>query len=148
MAAECEGLLTDLEAASKYIPANVPYVMMNMVKFRPVAQYPAEFHFQNHDPRPLSGSEAYKIYREAFAKRAAALGVKSPDVLFLGRAHTNLIMGQHEGEAWDLILLVRFESFASFRSVLEDDVYITAIQPHRLAAVQDFKSLAVTEVGL
>jgi hypothetical protein len=146
MATESEGYLGDLEAASKRIPADKPYVMMNMMNFRPVAQYPIHFEFPQSSS--LSGFEAYTIYREQFAKRANDLGVKSPDVLFLGRAHTNLMAGQHEGESWDFIVMVRFDSFASFRSVLEDHVYIKTIQPHRLAGVQDFRSFAVTETGL
>lgn len=146
MGAYREGYLGDLEAASKLIPTDKPYVMMNMMNFRPVAQYEASF--PNPKSGSLSGSEAYAIYREEFGKRAAELGVKSPDVLFLGQAHTNLMAGEHQGEAWDLVLMVRFDSFASFRSVLEDPVYITTIQPHRLASVRDFKSFAVTETGL
>lgn len=135
--------LGDLEAASTRIPADKPYVMMNMMKFRPVAQYPADF--KGRPSTSLSGRQAYMIYRDAFTKRAAELGIPSAVVLFLGEAHTNITAGPHEGEAWDFILLVRFHNFAAFRSVLEDAVYINDIQPHRVAAVLDFRSFGVTE---
>lgn len=146
MATDREGYLGDLKAASERIPTDKPYVMMNMMNFRPVAQYAADF--DGPKSNSLSGFDAYTIYREEFAKRANHLGVKSPDVIFLGKAHTNLMAGQHEGESWDFIVMVRFDSFASFRSVLEDQVYIKTIQPHRLAGVRDFRSFAVTEITL
>jgi hypothetical protein len=144
MTANLELNLGDLEAASQRIPPDKPYVMLNMMNFNPVAQYPANF--QGLKPVPLSGREAYITYRDAFAKRAAELGMTPPEVLFLGQAHTNLIAGPHEGESWDFLLLVKFQNFATFRSVLEDDVYLKDIQPHRVAAVQDFRSFAVTEL--
>lgn len=144
MSQQTEGGLGDLEVAAKRIPTNEPYVMMNMMNFRPTAQYDADF--QGAPPTSLSGAEAYKIYREAFGKRAYELGVKSIEVLFLGKAHTNLIAGQHEGESWDFIVMAKFDSFASFRSIVEDEIYLKNIQPHRLAAVRDFRSFAVSEI--
>lgn len=146
MTASTEGYLGDLEAASKRIPADKPYVMMNMMNFRPEAHYDPEF--EGSPSRSLTGSEAYTKYREEFGKRATELGVRSPDVVFLGEAHTNLMAGKHEGESWDFIVMVRFDSFASFRSVLDDEIYIKTIQPHRLAAVREFRSFAVTEVAV
>lgn len=144
MTANLELHLGDLEAASQRIPADKPYVMMNMMNFKPVAQYPT--YYESPKSTSPSGREAYITYRDAFAKRAAELGVTPPEVLFLGQAHTNLMAGPHEGESWDFILLVKFENFASFRSVLEDEVYLKDIRPHRVAAVQDFRSFAVTEL--
>lgn len=141
-----EGYLGDLEVASKLIPADKHYVMLNMMKFNSVAQYHPDF--QRNESSTISGAEAYTIYREKFSERAAELGIKSAEVLFLGQAHTNLMAGEHEGEAWDFIVMVKFSSFASFRSVLEDQIYIKAIQPHRIAAVREFRSFAVTEVSL
>lgn len=134
----------DLEAASKRIPADKPYVMLNMMNFRSLAQYPADF--EGNKSTSLSGLDAYTIYRNEFAKTAHELSVKSPDVIFLGTAHTNLIAGLHESESWDLIVMVRFDSFASFRSVLEDAVYKKTITPHRMAATREFRSFAVTEI--
>ncbi|KEF54038.1 uncharacterized protein A1O9_09833 [Exophiala aquamarina CBS 119918] len=143
MAADGQCVLGDLEAASKRIPVNKPYIMMNMMNFRPLAQYAPDF--EGFKSTSLSGLEAYTIYRDEFIKRAHELGVKSPEVIFLGRANTNLISGLHEGESWDLIVMVRFNSFASFRSVLEDPVYKKSIAPHRVAGTRDFRSFAVTE---
>ncbi|RVX73583.1 hypothetical protein B0A52_02471 [Exophiala mesophila] len=140
-----DGYLGDLEVAETRIPADKPYVMLNMMNFRPIASYQPDF--ERESSSTISGAEAYTIYREKFGKRAAELGVTSAEVLFLGQAHTNLMAGDHEGEAWDFIVMVRFQNFASFRLVLEDEVYIKAIQPHRLAAVREFRSFAVTEVN-
>ncbi|KAK5059834.1 hypothetical protein LTR84_009717 [Exophiala bonariae] len=144
MSPRTEGGLGDLHAASQLIPKNEPYVMLNMMNFKPEAQYDNDF--EGSPSNPISGAEAYTIYRQAFGKRATELGVKNPAVLFLGKAHTNLIAGPQEGESWDFIVMVRFENFASFKMVLEDEGYIKLIQPHRLAAVREFRSFAVSEI--
>lgn len=135
----------DLDAASRCIPVNKPYIMMNMVKFNPVAQYTPTF----QGPRPASntGRDAYDLYKTAFAGRAMEMGISGIELIFVGQAHTNLVAGQHEGEAWDLVLLVKFPDFATFRSVLEDEIYKKDVEPHRLAAARDLRSFAITELS-
>lgn len=137
------GYLGDLDVASQRIPPDEPYIMMNMMNFRPTAQYPPSSTAPG--PALLSGIEAYALYRDSFLRRVKELGLNAPEVFFLGKAHTNIIAGPHEGESWDLVLMIRFENFANLRTVLDDDVYVKTIQPHRLAATKDFKSFAVTQ---
>ncbi|RVX75123.1 hypothetical protein B0A52_01400 [Exophiala mesophila] len=133
----------NLNEAAKVIPADKPYIMTNMMKFHETAQYAPDF----PGKAQRSGREAYLIYKDAFLARAAELGITAVEFVFLGQAHTNLALGAHHGESWDLILLARFQNFAAFRTVLEDKVYLNEITPHRLAAMQDFRSYAVTELS-
>lgn len=132
-----------LDRAEQVIPADKPYIMMNMMKFYPNAQYAPDF----PGKAQCSGREAYLIYKDAFLKRAAELGITAVEIVFLGQVHTNLALGSHQGESWDLVLLVRFQNFTAFRTVLDDDVYLTEITPHRLAAMEDFRSFAVSELS-
>ncbi|KAK4941747.1 hypothetical protein LTR10_018351 [Elasticomyces elasticus] len=144
MATNAEHYLGDLEAASKIIPAAKPYVMMNLMKFKASAQCPVTY----KGPRAESstGREAYIAYKNGFVRRAAELGVDL-SIVFLGEAHTQLVAGPQEGENYDLVLLVRFPSFAAFRSVLEDKEYVNEIQPHRVSALEEIRSFAVTELA-
>lgn len=136
-----EHYLGDLEAASKLIPPNEPYIMMNLMKFKPRGKYPASY--KGPQPGSITGRESYMKYKDMFIERATEMGVEI-SIVFLGRAHTQLAAGPQEGESWDVVLLVTFPSWAAFKSVLEDDKYKQEIQPHRLAALQEFRSFAVT----
>lgn len=143
MGHNAEHYIGNLEAASKLIPSDQPYVMMNMMKFKTKAQYPANF--TGPKENSSTGREAYIVYKDQFMRRAAELNVEL-SIVFLGRAHTQLVKGPQEGENYDVTLLVRFPSFAAFRSILEDNEYIEKIQPHRIAALQEFRSFSVTEM--
>ncbi|KAI1610760.1 hypothetical protein EDD37DRAFT_681479 [Exophiala viscosa] len=143
MTTNAEHYLGNLEAASKTIPAEKPYVMMNMMKFKPKAQYPASY--TGPKLKSSTGREAYVAYKDGFVRRATELGVDL-SIVFLGEAHTQLVAGSQEGESYDVVLLVRFPSFAAFRSVLEDKEYVDEIQPHRVSALQEIRSFAVTEM--
>jgi len=144
MTTNAEHYLGDLEAASKVIPADKPYVMMNLMKFKSKPQYPASY--TGPKPESSTGRQAYIAYKDGFVRRASELGVDL-SIVFLGEAHTQLVAGTQESENYDVVLLVRFPSFAAFRSVLEDKEYVNEIQPHRVSAVQEIRSFAVTELA-
>ena len=144
MSANAEHYLGDLVAAAKIIPAENPYVMMNLMKYKPQARYPASYH--GSKPESSTGREAYLHYKDHFLKRATELGVPA-EILFLGKAHTQIAAGPQEGENFDVALLVKFKNFADFRTVLDDEQYLNEIQPHRIAALQEFRSFSVTEMS-
>ncbi|KIW21529.1 hypothetical protein PV08_02109 [Exophiala spinifera] len=132
--------LGDLEAATKVIPPNEPYVMMNLITFKPHATYSPGY----QGPKPATGREAYLIFRDMFNERVREMGL-DVSVVFMGKAHTQIVAGPQEGESWDVVALAKFSSWAAFRSILEDEKYVKEIQPHRLAALQEFRSFAVTQ---
>lgn len=139
-----EHYLGDLEAASKLLPTDKPYIMMNLMKFKPKAQYPAKYDSPSEES--LTGRDAYIMYKDKFIQRAAELSVEL-SFIFLGKAYTQIVAGPQEGENFDVALLVRFPSFAAFRSIVEDKEYVDKIQPHRLASLQEFRSFSVTEMA-
>jgi hypothetical protein len=43
---------------------------------------------------------------------------------------------------WDQIVMVRYESFGDFRSIVESEAYVGRAQPHRLAAIANWRFFA------
>lgn len=136
--------LGDLEAATRVIPNDRPYVMMNMLKFKPHAKYASSYKAPKSEN--MTGREAYIKYKDMFVERATEMGL-DVSIIFLGTAHTQIVAVPEEGESWDIIIIVKYASWQAFKSVLVDKQYNEEIQPHRIAALQEFRSFAVTEVS-
>lgn len=119
--------------------------MMNLMKFKDKAKYP-----NSYDGPQLSasapGREAYIRYRDSFIERAAEMNIDI-SFIFLGKAHTQIVAGPQEGESWDVVLMIKYPSWTAFKAILEDENYKRDIQPHRIAALQEFRSFAVTAVA-
>ena len=81
--------------------------MLNMLRFRPVADYSQ--HPELAPGRPISGAAAFDLYR---AHTAPFLARSGGEMLFLGEGGGFLI-GPEE-ERWDLVMLVRQRSIAAF----------------------------------
>ena len=106
-----------------------PVVMLNLLRFREVADYSG--HPDLAPEAPISGAEAYQRYGEA-AQRC--LGDIGAGVEYLASCAPTFI--GPEGERWDLILLVRYPSPAAFRSMITNPDYLAA-SGHRTAALAD-----------
>lgn len=132
--------LGDLDAVSKKFPPEEPYIMMNLMKFKARGKYPSSYKGPQLDG--ATGRECYIKYKDMFVERATEMGVEL-SIVFLGKPHTQIVAGPQEGENWDVVLLVKYPSWAAFKSVLEDEKYNQEIQPHRIAALQEFRSFAV-----
>lgn len=140
-----EHYLGDLEAASKLIPPTVPYIMMNLLKFKPHVEYASSFKGPRLDAG-ATGREAYIKYKNMFVQRATEMGIEVTMHL-LGEAHTQIVAGPQEGESWDIVILAKYSSWKVFKSILQDEKYNKEIVPHRIAALEGFRSFAVTELG-
>ncbi|MCU0647481.1 MAG: hypothetical protein MUF00_05770 [Gemmatimonadaceae bacterium] len=108
-------------------------VMLNLLRFRAVADYSA-------DPSlcpatPVSGREAYERYIEHTQPLLEASGGA---LLFVGEGGAFLI-GPRE-DRWDLMMLVRQRSLADFIAFASDPVYLAGLG-HRTAAVEDSRLL-------
>lgn len=115
-------------AAFRDLPADQPIAMINLVRFRETAAYPADHPDQAES---LSGAEAYAAYgRAAAAPFARSGGVQ----LWLGRPELTLI-GPAD-EAWDLAFIVQYETAERFITMVRDPEYQRAVV-HRQAAVAD-----------
>lgn len=108
-------------------------VMLNLLRFRPVADYSATP--QLAPTSPITGEAAYRLYMQHTLPYLTQSG---GEVLFFGRGGEFLI-GPSE-ERWDAAMLVRQASVASFLEFASNQDYLSGIG-HRLAALVDSRLL-------
>lgn len=106
-----------------------PVVMLNLLRFREVADYSASPELAPDEP--ISGRAAYARYSEHTLPLLQAAG---GEVLFAGRAGHPVIGPQDE--RWDQVLLVRYPSREAFASFTGDETYLAGAG-HRTAALVD-----------
>lgn len=117
------------------IPGEV--VMLNLLRFREMADYSAAPHLA--PPEPITGEQAYRRYMEHTEPFLKASG---GDLLFSGRGGPFLI-GPLE-ERWDAALLVRQRSVANFIAFAQNAEYLAGMG-HRQAALEDSRLLPLSE---
>ena len=128
----------DISAAAEAIPENAPIVMVNLVRYRKQADYGDRTEFG-----PCSGREAYyQRYAPAFSVIAArSETTKSIRPMFVGTVQAKLV--GPKDELWDDVVLVEYPSFAAFRSVVESMEYGRDAAPHRKAALENWRLIAM-----
>lgn len=112
-------------------------VMLNLLRFRPVADYSATPELA--PASPITGEAAYRLYMEHTLPHLTKSG---GEVLFFGHGGGFLI-GPSE-ERWDAAMLVRQASVASFLEFASNQDYLSGIG-HRLAALEDSRLLPLVE---
>ena len=128
-----------LEEAGKHLAEAVPVYMVNMVRYRDLADYRGK-----SDLPSCSGREAYfQRYAPAFNKVAAGADY---GLFWIGNVR-NVLVGAG-GEAWDDIVIVRYSSFAVLRRILDSSDYEAHAAPHRRAALADWRFILTTEPNL
>ena len=126
-----------LAAAAGGIPDGQPVCMVNLLRYRDRADYGGRT-----DVTPCSGRQAYfERYVAAFNR---VPGAEVAKVRWVGDAVAGLVAPDHE--RWDAIDVVEYPSFAAFRRVVESDVYLADAEPHRLAALADWRLIATVAV--
>ena len=108
---------------------DAPVVMLNLLKFRKLANYPANAGFG-----PCSGAEAYARYQHAFV---VAVGETSQaEVLYDGPCQQLFIglAGSPETD-WDKVLLVRYPARRHFLAMMANADYRAALV-HRYAGLE------------
>jgi len=108
-------------------------VMLNLLRFRDVADYSANPELMPDEP--ISGAEAYQKYIDhtlPFLKESGG------DLVFLGKGGRYLI-GPRE-EQWDLVVLVRQNSLSDFIAFSTNKEYLAGMG-HRTAALEDSRLL-------
>ncbi|MFN9848654.1 DUF1330 domain-containing protein [Phenylobacterium sp.] len=104
-------------------PEDGPFVMVNLLKFKPKAEYA-----DGSEP-DLSGADAYARYGEEVRKLVEGLGGK---VRYSGEV-TGLLLGEVE-ELWDMVALAEYPSLAAFRAMaMSPEMH--AIEHHRKAGL-------------
>ncbi|MBM6404174.1 DUF1330 domain-containing protein [Phycicoccus sp. CSK15P-2] len=124
----------DALSALAGLPDDEPVVMLNLLRFRDSAEYPAGV-----DAEPCSGREAYERYSCEAVRFVRAVG---GEPVFQGASELAVI--GPEGE-WDEVLLVRYPSRAAFLAMVSDPDYL-ATTVHRTAALADSR-LVATRAG-
>ena len=104
-------------------PEDGPFVMVNLLKFKPKAEYA-----DGSDPG-ISGAEAYGRYAAAVTRIIEGLGGR----IVYGGVTTSLMLGQVD-ELWDSVGLVEYPSMAAFRAIVSSPEY-AAISHHRTAGL-------------
>lgn len=116
------------------LPDDTPIVMLNLLKFRDVAEYKGQ-------PADYSGREAYRRYSLVALQKLAQIGAS---VLYAGDVRATLI-GPQDGELWDEVLLVRYPSKQAFMGMMLQPDFFEATR-HRTAALADSRLVATVEV--
>lgn len=112
-----------------------PVVMVNLLKFRETPAYPDGF----AEAKPSSRSGYYEGYVSGFHAACEAAGV-TPHLIYAGQRIHNLLAGVDD--RWDDIVVVRYDSFADLRAILDTDVYVRRAKPHRFAVIADWRFIA------
>ncbi|HEX7855602.1 MAG TPA: DUF1330 domain-containing protein [Sphingobium sp.] len=116
-----------------------PVTMLNLLRFRPQADYGAAPHLP---PQPITGAEAYDRY---IVHSAPFLKASGGEILFMGEGGPWLI--GPGAERWDRIMLVRQRSVDAFLAHAENAAYLAGVG-HRTAAIADSRLLPIMETGL
>lgn len=112
----------------KDLPRDTPIHMLNLIKFRDLAEYP-EGH-PNHG-KGLTGREAYAIYAEGFQRLVADDGAA-----MVWQAPLECVVTGPEGE-WDEAFVMGYPDSGAFMKMVKNEDYIRDVVPHRTAAVAD-----------
>lgn len=127
------------DAGREFFARNIqgPVVMLNLMRFRSVADYSGAPEMAPLSP--ITGEAAYQLYMD----HSLPFLLKSGgEVLFYGKGGPYLI-GPSE-ERWDAAMLVRQSSVSSFLAFASDREYLVGIA-HRTAALEDSRLLPLLE---
>lgn len=113
-------------------------VMLNLLRFRDVADYSAHPHLKP-DPA-ISGADAFDRY---IAHTLPYLKESGGELMFMGDGGSFLI--GPESERWDRAMLVRQSSVASFVAFAGNAAYLAGLG-HREAAIEDSRLLPLVQM--
>ena len=100
-----------------------PFVMVNLLTFKPRAEY------DDGSDAHITGAEAYARYGAAVQACLAAVGARQ---LYAGPV-TGILLGEVE-ELWDLVALAEYPSLAAMQAMIASPEY-QAIEKHRKAGL-------------
>lgn len=131
-----------IQAAADAVPAESPFFMVNLLRYKERADYG-----DRTDVAPCSGREAYfQRYLPAFNEVAAAEGITGITPSWVGTVLAHVIAPPDE--RWDDVAIVEYPSFAAFRRVSESPTYEAEVAPHRNAALEDSRLIATARMVL
>jgi hypothetical protein len=127
------------------LPDGHPFYMVNLLRFREKASYA-----DGVVPAGNLGQEAYfNGYLPAFAAIAAI--AKDIDLASVRPIFAGLVAGIVAGptnEFWHATVAIEYPDFAAFVRVVESDRYRRTANPHRRAALADWRLIASTKLDI
>jgi len=114
--------------AFKALPRDAPIHMLNLIRLRPLADYPPDH--PDHG-KGTSGLEAYRAYGRNSSPIFARVGARQ---VWAGRPEV-VVTGPTD-ERWDLAFIAEYPSAAAFLEMVTDPAYREHVK-HRTAAVLD-----------
>lgn len=115
-----------------------PIVMLNLLRFREVADYSTFPELRPSDP--ISGADAFQRYIE---HTLPFLRESGGELLFLG-AGGRFLIGP-ESERWDLVMLVKQRGVEAFLAFAFHTGYLAGLG-HRTAALEDSRLLPLAAI--
>lgn len=114
--------------AFKALPRDTPIQMLNLVRLRPLADYP-----QGHPEhgKGRTGLDAYRAYGRESAEVFARVGGRQ---VWAGRPET-VVTGPQD-ERWDLAFIAEYPNAGAFLAMVTDPGYREVVK-HRTAGVED-----------
>ena len=112
--------------AFKGLDRDQPIEMLNLVRFRDLANYPGDHELARDG---LTGAQAYALY----GKHTAAILQKVGGSI-VWRAKFEITLIGPDGEAWDAMFIARYPTAHAFMAMVSDPGYQVAVV-HRQAAV-------------
>lgn len=128
-----------LAAASAGGWTDQPIFMVNLLRYNDQARYE-----DGTSLVPCTGREAYfERYVPAFGELAQGTGIRP---FWVGHALAGIVAPA--GEAWDDVAIVEYPSFEAFRTLVESDAYKADADPHRRAALADWRLIATAKMEM
>lgn len=121
--------------AFKALPRDAPVDMLNLVRFRARAAYPADHPLH---AAGLTGAQAYARYGEESGSVFRRVG---GSIVWTAGFEVTLI--GPAAERWDAMFVARYPSAAAFLAMVTDPVYRDAVR-HRQAAVETSRLVRTT----
>ena len=123
--------------AFKALPRDQPIQMLNLIRLRAEADYPAGH--ADHG-KGLSGLDAYRAYGRETAGLFARLGGRQ---IWAGRPET--VVTGPEGETWDLAFIAEYPGAGAFLAMVTDPDYREHVK-HRTAGVEDSRLIRLAPI--
>ena len=123
--------------AFKALPRDTPIHMLNLIRLKPMAGYPADH--PNH-ARGMTGLDAYRAYGAATAEILERLGARQ---IWAGRPEV-VVTGPVD-EHWDLAFIAEYPNAGAFLAMVTDAGYREIVK-HRTAAVADSRLIRLAPI--
>ena len=124
--------------AFKALPRDTPIQMLNLIRLKPVADYPPDH--PDHG-KGLSGLDAYRAYGRTSGPLFQRLGGRQ---VWVGRPE--VVVTGPLAERWDLAFIAEYPSATAFLAMVTDPEYREHVK-HRTAGVEDSRLIRLSPMA-